>query len=314
MAKDLDNETVKIKSAQRCQARNGSNYFKLTIQDKEGENHNAMLWECHNEHEIGINNEINISCNYDPSYKNYTINCFALVKKGRLGLTEDEKQELLSGIYNTLGTEQLLTDSNADAVKNLIKSKEQAFINAPAAINHHHNYIGGLLVHTTELIEFINKNCPENVCLEDCILGAITHDFAKVYEYNLEQETGVISYNEQFREDIGLSKDSKIATHLLWGYNFWLYQKAPHLAQMVASHHGCEEWGSLFKPSMPEGDLLFMADYYSSKFGKISVEHLPELPQKTKEISEEKCPECGDILDEGCCHTGCLIGEDEVPF
>jgi hypothetical protein len=31
-------------------------------------------------------------------------------------------------------------------------------------------------------------------------------------------------------------------------------------------------------------------------------------------VKTHKCTECGDILDEGCCHNGCLIGEGEVPF
>lgn len=312
MAKDLDNETVKIKSAQRCQARNGSNYFKLTIQDKEGENHNAMLWECHNEHEIGINNEINISCNYDPNYKNYTINCFRLVKKGRLGLTKEEQDSTFQYILEFLQSLEK-TDKNI-AVAGLLFTDKEKFKTAPAAITHHHNYIGGLLQHTAELIKYIEFNSYAKINYESCILAAIIHDYAKIFDYEIDVQTGVINYNEQFRESLGLNKNSKIASHIYWIHNWCIQKGFTDLAHIVGSHHATEDWGAMFNPNTQEAHLVFMADYYSSKFGKISVEHLPELPQESKKISDERCPECGDIMDEGCCHTGCLISEDEVPF
>ena len=307
MAKDLNNKIVKIKSAQRCTARNGSEYFKLFIQDSEGNNHNAMLWECHNAHEIGINNEINISCNYDPNYKNYTINCFKLIKQGRLGLTEKETEKLFTEVQSHCfvedwGNYQL--DDNSKKMLNDVylfwSDHKEDIINSPAAISHHHNYIGGLLQHTSELLNFIFTNSTYLIEEVDkfatAIAGAMMHDAGKIFEYSVDLDSGVINYQEDFKNTLYLEQKEKLSPHILYGYNWALQKGHTELAHIIGSHHYIPEHGAMFSPATPEAQLVFMADYFSSRFGKISVDHLPELKQEKPD---------GQLA---------LIGEDEIPF
>lgn len=145
------------------------------------------------------------------------------------------------------------------------KIKEQ-FINAPAAVIHHHNYKGGLLVHTNEVIEICKciSNIYEDVDRDLLLTGAILHDIGKIETYDVDGE--LITFNEK----------GKLIDHIFIGTNLVkemmnkinmsedLQTKVVHL---LLSHHGDKElgWGSPVNPLILEAVILHHADDMSAK-------------------------------------------------
>lgn len=208
-----------------------------------------------------------------------------LIKLAPIGLTEVQRDDLFAKLVGLLDTIALTASADEiSAIRNLLQENKEKFIIAPAAHGHHHNYVGGLLQHTCEVIMYINDFSDFLPISKDsglCILAAYIHDFGKIFEYNIDVESGSIAYNESFKASLGLPKDSKIAPHLYWAHNWCVRQGFNKLATIVASHHSLEEWGSMFKPSSPAAEMLFMADYFSSRFGLLHVEDL-DNPNKTQ--------------------------------
>jgi len=195
------------------------------------------------------------------------LSSFTVIKEGRLGLTRDERKDKLDYLDKLIQCNSN-TEISAEIGK-LFILYEYLFEAAPAASKHHHAYIGGLLQHTLEVLQELQYQ-------SDIVkLAAILHDFGKIFEYRIDTETGIITYNEDFRKELGL-EGSKIAPHIMWAYNWCIERGFVQLAQIVAGHHGPQEWGSLLIPQTKEAHLLFMADYKSSKLGKITVDLLED--------------------------------------
>ena len=144
---------------------------------------------------------------------------------------------------------------------------------APAAKLMHHNYIGGLMVHTIECVKFaeINMDAMNYKINRDNILAAcILHDFGKIFEYSINLETGLIDYDENFRHDW--------ITHSQYGFSICKTHGFDAVARMIAAHHGRAEWGAIIdlneKDIEPELYFIHLVDNMSAKFGKISVSML----------------------------------------
>lgn len=207
------------------------------------------------------------------------INEITVIKEGRLGLSKDEQEskfELISNYLSEIAERTAGTNEHiwkqAGCIWALLKEYEHEFKNAPAAKGHHHNYVGGLLQHTFEVLSSVPSDN------DIAVMGAILHDFGKIWEYKNDLETGIIEHNEEFGKSLGLAKDrdNKIYSHILWGYNWCIERGFKELAHIVGSHHNSPEWGSIFKPATPEAHMVFIADYKSSHLGSLTVADLPE--------------------------------------
>jgi|GEM_PF-2916719 len=223
---------------------------------------------------LKLNSSVN--CVLTSTKYGEVINDVEIIKEGRLGLSDKQKNDAYVGLRNRL--ENIYCDERepekirqmAKEIEKLIINNNWAFINAPAAKTHHHNYIGGLIQHTEEVV--IDVPCYNPLA----VMGAILHDFGKIYEYKIDTETGIVEYNTDFRDKLGLTKESKIYPHILWAYNWCIERGFKELAHIVGSHHGTVEHGSIFKPATPEAHLLYIADYKSAHLGALTVDELPE--------------------------------------
>ena len=146
----------------------------------------------------------------------------------------------------------------------------------PAATKIHHNYSGGLIVHTAEVLElcrsivevtskysFINKDA--------LFAGAILHDVGKVETYYLN--------------DMGIAETmvtEKTIGHLFYGMELVyrvLREEKPkvdvdwvnEVLHLIASHHGLPDWGSLKVVQSVEAGILSRADYISSRNGMVET-------------------------------------------
>ena len=144
---------------------------------------------------------------------------------------------------------------------------KKIFAAAPAGRQVHHNYGGGLLEHTLEVMEYcrLAYDLQGNGMDRDLLLmGAMLHDIGKVEEYDLNSLT--------FR----LSEHGKLlGGHIILGRDMirdWIDQvgefpaeQAQALEHMILSHHGVPEWGSPVTPKTMEAICLHQADLLSAR-------------------------------------------------
>ena len=151
-------------------------------------------------------------------------------------------------------------------VENQLCKCTPTFINAPASKKYHHNYKGGLLIHTLECVELLLK-CLDVMKYEgnrDILLAAcILHDFGKCYEYIFKNDPDEIITNEVFT--------NKWINHS--HYMFYLCNESgfTEVAKIIACHHGRIEWGAVIdldnKLLKPEHCLIHLVDMISSRIG-----------------------------------------------
>lgn len=237
---------------------------------------------------------------YNSNYNSVVIKNVTVVKEALLGLPKEfangylkEIKDFLTSIEEKYRTDEINPGLSilAKDLLNQVTSKE--FIEAPAAIKHHHNYLGGLLKHTYEVWHIIKQlGAVYPIEKFDALqLAAILHDLGKIHEYIPDTKLGTATMNEDW-----LSRE---LSHTMWGYKFAHDCGAFDVARMVACHHGRLEWGALFEPETPEEKTLHLADMLSASIGVTTIDKLENIvnAQVEKENAIEKEEEKKEEID-----------------
>ncbi|RAP47173.1 MAG: hypothetical protein BZ136_06640 [Methanosphaera sp. rholeuAM74] len=265
-----------IKSKQIKRTKNNKPYLELTLQDKTGQIKGRLFGnKALKQHDrIRINDVYNIVGKIQefPSHSSkYNI----LIDDIRTSKVYDE-DDFIRQIQNYGEHVRYLHNSikeiqNMKLRKVLIgiftyKDFEDRFVNAPAAKIHHHNYRGGLLVHTNEVVKICKTLCDIYPTLDRDLLisAAILHDIGKIETYDYDD--GEIEVNsrgalidhifiganlvQSFMRKEGVDEDTMIK-----------------LTHIILSHHGDVEkgWGSSISPKIAEAVALHHADDMSAK-------------------------------------------------
>lgn len=214
-----------------------------------------------------------VTASFNEKFNNCLVSTLSLVKEAKMGLDEREREKVyaeLTSYFDKIQDEKL----NSFLVKFFMEHKEKIKI-MPAAKLMHHNYIGGLMVHTLECLKYAetNMNISDYRFNRDNILAAcILHDIGKIFEYTIDTETGLIDYNEDFRKEW--------ITHSQYGFTICMSNGFKEIARMIAAHHGRSDWGAIIdlneKDLEPELYFIHLVDNFSAKFGKINVHILEE--------------------------------------
>jgi len=145
----------------------------------------------------------------------------------------------------------------------------EKFISAPAAKKHHHNYKGGLLVHTNEVVEICKtiSTIYEDIDSDLLITGAILHDIGKIETYDYQTEQININNKGILLDHIFIG--ACIVKEKINSLNISEKRKNDIL-HLILSHHGDVElgWGSSVSPKLPEAIALHQADDMSAKISK----------------------------------------------
>ena len=212
-----------------------------------------------------------VTASYNEKFNNCLINNMKLIEEALCGLDEaqrEQKYEALISFVQTFKNEKL-----RDFVLQNLQKDKQALLVAPAAKAMQHNYIGGLLVHTLECLDFAKIIYPKlnnRVDEEELYAACILHDIGKIFEYKINTETGFIDYSEEFKKDW--------ISHSQYGYTLCMNEGFKNIAKMIAAHHGRSDWGAMI--DLSERDLepfyyiVHHIDDLSAKFGKTNVRDL----------------------------------------
>jgi 3'-5' exoribonuclease len=190
-------------------------------------------------------------------------------------------EEMYSVFLSKIGSVQneslkaLLLDTFGNDLKEKFKKH-------PGAIQIHHNWIGGLLQHTLEVVEYCETAIKLNPELDRDLLlaGALLHDVGKLDELEVTSR-------------IKGSRKGQLLGHLALGMIF-LSEKLKEsklddllkdkLLHLLASHHGKLDFGSPKEPMTPEALALYYADELSSKLSE-TIEFIKENKEKTEDES-----------------------------
>jgi 3'-5' exoribonuclease len=139
---------------------------------------------------------------------------------------------------------------------------------SPAAKSIHHAFLGGLLLHSLQLVKLVEAVHPLYPRLNKSFLlfGAAFHDFGKIFELSHE---GMFGYTDEGRlvghiaigtvlVDREIQKIAGFPPEIEW-----------QLKHLILSHHGKIEYGSPVKPQTLEAQLVHHLDNMDSKLESI---------------------------------------------
>ena len=183
-----------------------------------------------------------------------------------------------------------------DLVYNVLVSKWQEFCTWTAASSFHHNMMGGLLVHTAEVIaqseqlaDFWEEKYGPNFINKPLLLsGALLHDVAKTLELKVDTLSGATDYSTRAALETHITMCISLidveAYKLQLGYQTYRINEANEhepiknaeqiateqeavslLKHLILSHHGKKEYGSPIDMNTPEAYILNTADLLSSE-------------------------------------------------
>ena len=257
--------------------KSGTKMGKLQLKDPDtGELLNCIMWEealnrmdsklfrCGNILRI-------VSGSFNEKFNNCLINSLELIKEAKTGLDENQREEVYSRLVeyiNKIKDEKL----RAFVLGIYSENKEQLLV-SPAAKLMHHNYIGGLIVHTLECLKYADVNMDaffQRVSRDDVYAACLLHDIGKIFEYTVDLESGLIDYDEDFRKEW--------ISHSQYGFSICMNAGFKRVARMIAAHHARSDWGAIIdlndKDLEPILYLVHHIDDMSAKFGQINVSML----------------------------------------
>ncbi|MDE5604864.1 MAG: HD domain-containing protein [Eubacterium sp.] len=146
-------------------------------------------------------------------------------------------------------------------VLSILEDKKDLLVNCPAAFRLHHAMVGGLMLHTMSIVRMAEEICKiyPNIDKELLLSGAILHDTAKTWEFELSK-TGLVK---------GYSTEGELIGHLVKGAMYVentadklgiKSEKVVLLQHMILSHHGVPEFGSPVRPMFLEAEILSSLD------------------------------------------------------
>ncbi len=277
--KDVIDHYFLLKKFELKQKKDGSNYLVIEVSDKSG-SITGNFWE-----------------GFDEFYKKAFAGAIVKVK----GVVEafNERLQLrvesieLAGEKNEVDLSDFIPSSvrNIDEMKkefqlrikkiknewlkNLLKNmftqeRFEKFAFAPAGKSFHHNYIGGLIEHTLEVVRICDLMCDiseasnfqPTINRDLLITGAMLHDIGKIEELSYET---FFDYTDK----------GKLLGHIVIAAN-WIYsacKQIPYFPEelqvlvlhLVLSHQGKLENASPVEPKTLESIILYYADELSAK-------------------------------------------------
>lgn len=254
--------------------KSGSKMGKLQLKDpKTGEFLNCILWEeALNRMDMKLfrcGNQLRIvSGSFNERYNNCLVSSLELIKEAKTGIDKEEQEKVYSELEEYIN--KIKDENLKNFVSKIYSDNKEKLMISPAAKLMHHNYIGGLMVHTLECLKYAEKNLEiffQKVRQDEVFAACLLHDIGKIFEYTVDTESGLIDYDENFRKEW--------ISHSQYGFSICMTAGFKRVAKMIAAHHGRIEWGAIVdlneKDLEPYVYLIHHIDDMSAKFGKTNV-------------------------------------------
>lgn len=137
----------------------------------------------------------------------------------------------------------------------------------PAAKSVHHAFLGGLLMHTANMMkiaDFLAAMYPETIDRSLLLTGTLLHDMAKEQEFVFSQLGLAVDYSIEGQLlghlVVGAQETAEVAASLDVPED-----KSMLLRHLILSHHGEPEFGAAVRPLCAEAELLSLIDSVDSR-------------------------------------------------
>lgn len=208
-----------------------------------------------------------------------------------------ERRALLEKAYQSIaGTVVSIVDPRIKALCEQFLAKHGArFRRAAAARGNHHARRGGLLEHTSRMMESATSLCSvyHELNRDLVIAGVLFHDAGKLWE-TCPPEFGFGIETDLRGELLGHLTIGIELVNVLWrdlpkdGWDDFSPNSEElrlHLLHLVASHHGQLEFGSPVLPKTPEASLLHFVDNIDARMEMFFASY-DAAPNKVNGLSE----------------------------
>lgn len=164
--------------------------------------------------------------------------------------------------------------------RTLLERHRESLMRIPAAKSCHHGFIGGLLMHTADMLrlaDFLAAQYADTVERDLLLAGTILHDLCKDREFVFSGLGLATDY----------SVEGELVGHLVMGAREVAEaaaqlgipeEKSVLLQHMILSHHGEPEYGAAVRPVCAESELLSYIDRIDSRM-EIYRETFAEMPE-----------------------------------
>jgi len=136
---------------------------------------------------------------------------------------------------------------------------------APAALQYHHAYSGGLLEHSINVVkicETLYDLHPQKLNKDLMMVGALLHDIGKIMEFKTTTNIKITEEGMLLGHiTLGVAIISKKIDQIPNFPDLIKYK----LLHIILSHHGKKEYGSPLVPAFPEAIAVYYADEADSK-------------------------------------------------
>jgi len=254
--------------------KSGTKMGKLQLKDpKTNETLNCILWEEAlnriDEKLFRTGNLLRIvSGSFNEKYNNCLVSALELIKEAKTGLSEQERADEFQNLLEYI--DKIKNEKLRNFVLDIYDKNKEKILISPAAKLMHHNYVGGLMVHTLECLKYAEVNMQaffQKVNQDEVYAACLLHDIGKIFEYTVNTESGLIDYDENFRKEW--------LTHSQYGFSICMNAGFKRVAKMIAAHHARTDWGAIVdlneKDLEPFVYLIHHIDDLSAKFGKTNV-------------------------------------------
>jgi len=207
-------------------------------------------------------------------YDEVSIDGFRLTKNTNMFIKVDSMRMNLNDLYRVYMAklkemDRLIDETGCICYFDMLMNDDdfmKKFCTVPASITSHHAYMGGLLVHTVNSMEFGLKlleadTVPRMVNRSMLLTGLFLHDIGKAYCYDI---IGFDFHVNQTGRNFGhVYMSCEIVDRIAKQLPFIEEETRVQLMNIVLSHHS----NSFVKPMSPEAEFVCAIDTLSAKVG-----------------------------------------------
>ncbi len=260
--------SVVVTSATPLKTKKGSDYLRLEVFDGR-EKLQGMYWDWAGNAVPELNNKVyilSVSVTEYNGSKQLTVHSIKTDTETPLTDFQPSSGKDVVDVFKeaySFVLDNVRDDLLRDLALMALEKHKELWLTIPAATGVHHAFVGGTLIHSLSVAKL--AYCMAQLIPEAhsdlCLVGGLLHDIGKLYGYDMEGATPVMTFSGKLYEHAVLG--TEVLQDLTTELSFKTkddYTKIDILAHIILSHHGTLEFGAVVEPQCMEAHIVHLAD------------------------------------------------------